>query len=103
MRESVLQWRLDKAAPIRFILRMRPANSNGATLQFTANGSAAGSCALKSGQWTDCRVQIPEATTHAGINQLTLAADSISPTADRPGDPRELSFVMQAGRVRVGQ
>jgi hypothetical protein len=48
-------------------------------------------------------VDIAESSTHAGVNELALTADSISPSADRPGDARELSFVMQAGRVRVGR
>jgi hypothetical protein len=39
----------------------------------------------------------------SGVNQLALTADTVSPSADRPGDARELSFVMQASRVRVGQ
>jgi hypothetical protein len=44
-----------------------------------------------------------ESQLRPGINQLTLAADTISPSSERPGDPRELSFVMQASRVRIGQ
>lgn len=102
-RQSTLQWRMEKAAPIRFVLHLRPASKNGATLQFSANETATGSCALKADQWSDCRVQIPGSAVRIGVNHLTITADTISPAADRPGDPRELSFVMQAGRVRVGQ
>ena len=36
-----------------------------------------------------------------GLNDLKLSSDTVAP--DRPGDPRELAFVMQDGRVRVGQ
>ena len=102
-RESTLQWKMEKESPIRFVFRMRAANSNGATVSFTISGAPPQSCSLPAGQWTDCRIEIPESTTQAGINQMTLSADTISPSADRPGDPRELSFEMQAGRVRVGQ
>jgi hypothetical protein len=84
------------------LLRLRPANANGATLQASINGEET-SCKLPGGAWTECRIDIPETSTRAGINQLSLTADSISPSADRPGDARELSFVMQASRVRVGQ
>lgn len=101
-RASTLQWRLDRVAPMRMSLRIRPAGANGATLQAAMNGVALSSCALKSGAWTDCLLVIPESAVRVGINQLSLSADTISPSADRPGDPRELSFVMQASRVRVG-
>jgi hypothetical protein len=102
-REAVLQWRMDHASPIRFVLHLRAASVNGATAKFSANGTDAGSCALPAGQWTDCRVHIPETAVRSGINQMTISADTVSPSTDRPGDPRELSFVMQAGRVRLGQ
>ena len=102
-RASTLTWRMEKPAPIRMVLRLRPASVHGATLQAAANGSQAGSCTLQSGAWTECRIDLPEALTRAGINQLDLTADTVSPSADRPGDARELSFVMQPSRVRVGQ
>jgi len=101
-RSSTLQWRMEQAAPMRLSLRIRPASSNGATLQATINGAVLSSCTLDAGAWTDCALSIPESAVRAGINQLTLTADTESPAADRPGDPRELSFVMQASRVRVG-
>jgi hypothetical protein len=82
---------------------MRAANKDGAAVLISANGTALSECALPAGAWTDCRVQIPEGALHTGINQLTLAANTISPSADHPGDARELSFLVQAGRVRVGQ
>lgn len=102
-RESSMVWRMDRQTPMRLILRVRPANVNGATLQAAINGASIGSCALPAGAWTDCRFAIAAGAVRTGINQLTLSADTISSPADRPGDPRELSFVMQAGRVRVGQ
>lgn len=102
-RQSTLQWRVEKVAPIRFILRMRAANKDGTTVMVSANGGTQSACTLPASAWTDCRVQIPETSVHAGINQLTMTANTVSPSADRPGDPRELSFVMQAGRVRPGQ
>lgn len=101
-RASTLQWRMTRAAPMRMILRMRPASANGATLQVGLNGVALSSCTLAAGAWTDCTLTIPASGVRAGINQLTLTADTTSPSADRPGDPRELSFIMQTGRVRVG-
>ena len=102
-RTSTLTWRMQKPALIRMVLRLRPASVNGATLQVAANGSPAGSCTLQFGAWTECRIDLPESMTRTGINQLALTADTVSPSADRPGDARELSFVMQASRVRVGQ
>ena len=85
------------------ILRLRPASAAGATLRASINGTALPSCSLPAGRWTDCRFDLPGAAIHVGINQVTLNADTMSPSADRPGDPRELAFVMQASRVRVGQ
>lgn len=102
-RASTMMWRMENPQPIRMLLRLRPASTSGATLQFAANGSPVSSCALKFGEWTDCRIDLPEAAVRSGINQLAITADTLSPSADRPGDPRELSFVMQASRVRVGQ
>jgi hypothetical protein len=102
-RSSSLLWKMDKPSRIRMLLRLRPANASGATLQASMNGAEIDSCKLPGGVWTECRIDIPETATHAGINQLMLNADTISPSADRPGDARELSFVMQASRVRVGQ
>jgi hypothetical protein len=101
-RASTLAWRMEKAAPVRMLLRLRAANANGATIQAAINGTALPSCTLRAGAWTDCKFEWPETAAKAGINQLTLNADTLSPSADRPGDARELSFVMQASRVRVG-
>jgi hypothetical protein len=94
---------MEKPAPIRMVLHLRPASANGASLQAAANGLPAGSCTLPPGAWTECRIELAESMTRSGINQLSLTADTVSPSADRPGDARELSFVMQASRVRVGQ
>jgi hypothetical protein len=102
-RQSTIQWKMDKPAAVRMTLRLRAANSKGATISVQANGVPQSSCALPAGAWTDCRVQVAESALKSGINQLALSADTISPVADRPGDPRELSFVMQTSRVRVGQ
>ena len=102
-RQSTLQWRVEKVARIRFVFRMRAANKDGTTVLVSANGGTQSACALPASAWTECRVQIPETAVRAGINQLTMTANTVSPPADRPGDPRELSFVMQAGRVRMGQ
>ncbi|MEO7135148.1 MAG: DUF2723 domain-containing protein [Vicinamibacterales bacterium] len=102
-RSSTLTWRMEKPEPIRMVLRLRPASATGAALQAAANGLPVGSCRLESGAWTECRIDLPQSATRAGINQLALTADAVSPSADRPGDARELSFVMQASRVRVGQ
>jgi len=101
-RASTMQWRMERVAPLRMSLRVRPASASGAVLQASINGMPLSSCPLKTGTWTDCTWSIPEATARSGINQLSLSADTISPSADRPGDPRELSFVIQASRVRVG-
>ena len=94
---------METAAPMRMLLHLRPASAAGATMQWTINGASLPPCRLRAGAWTDCTLEIAESLTRAGINQLTLTADTISPSSERPGDPRELSFVMQAGRVRFGQ
>jgi len=102
-RSSAMLWRMEKPAPVRMLLRLRAANANGATIQAAINGTALPACTLAAGTWTDCRFEWPESASRAGINRLTLNADTVSPSADRPGDPRELAFVMQASRVRVGR
>ncbi len=99
-RESTMLWRMDRQAPLRLLLRMRAANANGATIQAVINGTAVGSCTLPAGAWTDCRFDIGSPSVHVGINKLLLTSDSISPAAERPGDPRELSFLLQASRGR---
>jgi hypothetical protein len=102
-RASTLVWRMERPAPVRMLLRLRPAHAAGATVNASVDGAPVAACTLPGGAWTDCRIEIPEASLRAGVNQLTLTADTVSPPADRPGDSRELSFVMQASRVRVGQ
>jgi hypothetical protein len=102
-RASTLTWRMERPAPIRMLLHLRPASPSGATLQLSANGSSLPSCVLKPGEWTECRIDLPESALRSGINELAVTADTVSPSLDRPGDARELSFVMQASRVRVGQ
>ena len=102
-RSSTLVWRMDKPAPLRMVLRLRAASGAGATIQAAVNGTTLPSCALPAGTWTDCRLELPATAIRSGINELSLTADTMSPPADRPGDPRELAFVMQASRVRVGR
>jgi len=101
-RTSVLRWRMARPSEMRLLLRVRPASAAGATLRASINGGEVGSCALPAGEWTDCRLTAPAANMRDGLNELVLSSDTIAP-ADRPGDPRELAFVMQAGRVRIGR
>jgi len=100
-RQSTLQWRMSEVADLRFIFRVRAAHPSGATLRASINGSEVASCTLPAGNWTDCAVSMPAATTRGGVNELVLTSDTTAP-ADRATDARELAFVMQAGRVRVG-
>jgi hypothetical protein len=92
---------MDAPAELRFILPLRAAHAHGATLRASLNGVELTSCALPAGAWIDCRVEAPASATRAGVNDLRLSSDTVAP--DRPGDPRELAFVMQDGRVRVGK
>jgi hypothetical protein len=94
---------MNHIAPVRLTLRLRPASAAGATVQVAVNGTALPSCTLAPNAWTDCTLSLSDSSVREGINQLTLTADTISPSADRPGDARELSFVMQASRLRVGR
>ena len=57
-RTSTLVWRMEKPAPVRMLLRLRAANTNGATIQASINGAALPSCALPAGAWTDCKFDI---------------------------------------------
>ena len=101
-RVSSLQWRMEQPAPVRLLLHLRPAHANGATVQAAINGTPVASCAIPAGAWTDCRFDLPESALQSGVNQLTLSADTMSSSTDRPGDSRELAFAMQASRVRIG-
>lgn len=100
-RTSALRWRMESAAAVRFILPLRAAHADGATIRAAVNGVDVGSCVLPKGSWTECRMDAEAAHTRTGINELTLTANTMAP--GREGDPRELAFVMQAGRVRVGR
>ena len=100
-RSSALRWRMEAPASIRFLLPLRAAHPDGATLRASINGADAGTCVLPKGVWTECRLNVEAAHTHAGINELTLTSDSIAP--DREGDPRELAFELQPARVRGGR
>ncbi len=101
-RQSTMRWRMPQPSDLRFILRVRAAHASGATLRASINGSEVASCALPAGNWTDCPVSVSAANTREGINELVLSSDT-SAAADRASDSRELAFVMQAGRVRVGR
>jgi hypothetical protein len=98
---STVRWRMDAPAELRFILPVRAAHANGATLRASLNGVELSSCALPAGAWTECRIEAPASAARSGVNDLRLTSDTVAP--DRPGDPRELAFVMQDGRVRIGK
>jgi hypothetical protein len=98
---STVRWQMDAPAELRFILPLRAAHANGATIRASLNGVELSSCALPAGAWSECRLEAPSSATRAGVNDLQLSSDTVAP--DRPGDPRELAFVMQHGRVRVGK
>jgi hypothetical protein len=97
---STLVLPLETRSAARLLLRVRAAHAGGATLRVAANGRDVGECALAGGQWTECRVDIPESHLHAGVNRVTLAADTA--VTPGPSDPRELAFVMQQSLIRVG-
>jgi len=101
-RQSTLRWRVAQASDLRFILRVRAAHASGATLRASTNGSEVASCTLPAGAWADCHVSVPAAESRDGVNELVLTADT-SAAADRASDARDLAFVMQASRVRVGR
>lgn len=98
---STLRWRMAAPSPMRFILNLRAAHPDGATLHAAINGADAGRCELPKGTWTECRLIADAAHTRTGINELTLTADTVAPARD--GDPRELAFQIQPSRVRGGQ
>lgn len=102
-RQSSLIWRMARPDRVRLLLHLRPASSNGAMLQASMNGIALPACTLKAGQWSECAFDIPATSARVGINQLSLSSDTMAPPSEHPGDARELAFVMQASRVRVGQ
>ena len=101
-RTSTLQWRMETPSDVRLILPLRAAHADGATIRATLNGVEIGTCALPKGAWAECRLTAAATQSRTGINELVLASDTVAPN-DRPGDPRELAFVMQAGRVRLGK
>ena len=102
-RHSTLTWHMERSDDVRMRLHVRPAHANGATLSASINGRELPACSLKAGQWSDCTFTLPAAAVVNGVNQLTLNADTMAAPADHPGDARELAFVMQASRVRVGK
>lgn len=97
---STLVLPLQTPSAARLRLRLRAAHAGGATLRVAVNGQQSGTCALPGGQWTDCRIDIPERQLHAGVNRVTLASDTA--VTPGPGDPRELAFVMQQSLIRLG-
>jgi hypothetical protein len=98
---SVMQWRMDSPSPLRLILPLRAAHTDGATIHAAINGAEAGSCTLPTGAWTECRLDVDASHTRSGINELTLTSNTVAPV--RKDDARELAFVMQSGRVRGGR
>ena len=100
-RSSSVLWRMEQPAAVRLLLRLRAARASGATIRATLNGVEMSSCTLQAGAWADCRIDAPASATRAALNDLRLTSDTVAP--DRPGDPRELAFVMQEGRVRIGR
>jgi hypothetical protein len=100
-RSSALRWRMDAPSAMRFLLPLRAAHADGATLRASINGADAGSCVLPKGAWTECRLSVDAAATRSGINELRLTSDSIAPPRD--GDPRELAFELQPARIRGGR
>ena len=98
---SSLLWRMEQPADVRLLLRVRAAHEKGATVRASLNGVELSSCTLPAGAWSDCRIDAPAAATRAGLNDLRLSSDTVAP--DRPGDARELAFVMQDGRARIGK
>ncbi len=100
-RTSSTLWRMEQPADVRLLLRLRAAHANGAAIRASLNGVELSSCTLPPGAWTECRIEAPASATRSGLNDLRLTSDTVAP--DRPGDPRELAFVMQGSRVRTGR
>jgi hypothetical protein len=100
-RTSTLRWRMDSPSPMRFLLPLRAAHAEGATIRAAINGVDVGTCVLPKGSWSECRLGAAADQTRSGINELTLTSDTLAP--GREGDRRELAFVMQSGRVRGGR
>ena len=84
----------------RLLLRLRAAHAGGTNLRVVANGRESGTCALPAGQWTECRIDVPESYLQAGVNRVTLIADTA--VTPGPGDPRELAFAMKQSLIRLG-
>ena len=98
---STLVLPLQTRSAARLLLRLRAAHAGGATIRVAANGRESGTCALPGGQWTDCRIDIPEGALQPGVNRVTLVADTAGTPG--PGDPRELAFAMQEWSIRLGR
>ena len=91
-RRSTLLFKIEEAAPIRMMLRMRAASKDGATVKINVNGAASSSCSLPAGAWTDCRIDIPESGVRTGINQIAFDTDTFSPAAEtRPASSARAS------------
>lgn len=97
---STLVVPLQTRSAARLLLRLRAAHAGGANIRVAANGHESGTCTLPGGQWTDCRIDIPESALQPGVNRVTLVADTAGTPA--PGDPRELAFAMQEWSIRLG-
>jgi hypothetical protein len=100
-RASTMRWVMERPQPLRLVLRMRAAHAKGATIQAAINGHTVPGCTLTPGEWTSCRIDLPESDLQTGINQLTLTSDSVAPADSHPGDARELAFVLQPSRIRA--
>jgi len=96
---STLTWTMAEPAEVRFLLRMRAAHADGATVTAAWNGVPGASCLLPPGVWAECPFAAPASATRAGLNQLTLTSDTMA-ASDRATDARELAFVLQPSRVR---
>ena len=95
---------MEKAARVRMLLHLRAAHAQGATIQAAINGTALPSCALPAGAWTDCRLRSAGKRDSRGSQSAGAERRHVcrrQPIA--PAIARELAFVMQASRVRIGQ
>ncbi len=100
-RVSTFLFRLDAATALDVRWLLRPAHSEGATIEASIVGQSAGACPLPAGRWTECRIRIPAELTRAGVNRLTLTSTTVvEPDARRSSDPRQLAFESEGGTIR---
>lgn len=89
-------------SPVRITLRVAAANRTGTTLRVEWNGKPIATCAVPAGTWSDCRATIAAGDVVAGVNQVTLIADSTLEPESRHGETRELAFATQGAWIRIG-